>query len=88
MELTSAPGLVLTGDPIPLREQVLGVEIPLGIVLALGTAYLALASASGDGGAIVPRWGWRCVIMAAGIGVAFLTATYVFVRLMMQGSGS
>ena len=40
MELTSAPGLVLTEDPIPLREQVLGVEIPLGIVLALGTAIV------------------------------------------------
>jgi putative inorganic carbon (hco3(-)) transporter len=61
---------------------------PTQLVLALATAYLVLASRSvaGGGGAtlVVPRVDGPCFRRVAGVGLLFLAATYVFVRLMLQ----
>jgi hypothetical protein len=55
---------------------------PTQLVLALATAYLVLASRSGP--TVLPRTDGPCVGRVAGVGLLFLAATYVFLRLMLQ----
>jgi O-antigen ligase len=56
--------------------------VPTQLMLAIATAYLALASRSGP--VALPRMDGACFRRITGMGVIFLSATYVFMRLMLQ----
>jgi NADH:ubiquinone oxidoreductase subunit 6 (subunit J) len=55
---------------------------PTLLVIAIATAYLALASRGGP--AVVPRFDGACVRRITGFGLLFLAVTYAFLRLMLQ----
>lgn len=61
-------------------------KVPTILVIAIGTAYLALAAREGP--AVVPRMDRACVRRVTGCGLLLLAATYVFVRLMLNRGGS
>lgn len=60
--------------------------VPTQLVLALATAYLAIASRHGR--AALPRTNWRCVHRVITAGLVMLAATYLFVGIMLQRGGS
>ncbi len=60
--------------------------VPTQLIVALGTVYLLLAARAGA--ATLPRWDWACFRRVAGVGLLFLAATYVFVRIMIVRGGT
>jgi O-antigen ligase len=55
---------------------------PTQLVIAVATAYLVLASRSGP--VVIPPMNGACIRRITGVGLLFLAATYVFLRLMLQ----
>jgi O-antigen ligase len=56
--------------------------VPTQLMLAIATVYLALASRSGP--VVLPKLDGACIRRITGMGVVFLSITYVFMRLMLQ----
>jgi len=56
--------------------------VPTQLVLALGTVFLVLASR--DGPVVMPALEWPCIRRVTIVGLAFLAAVYVFVRVMLN----
>jgi O-antigen ligase len=59
--------------------------VPTQLILALGSAYLALAGRSGS--PVVPRFDAACIRRVFAMGVILLLACYVFLRLMYSPRG-
>ncbi len=56
--------------------------VPTQLMLAIATAFMALAARTGT--VSCPRLDWPCVRRISGLGGLFLVATYLFVRLLLQ----
>jgi hypothetical protein len=60
--------------------------MPTQLNLALATSYLVLASRTGP--LVIARFDAACVRRIAAVGLVFLAATHVFVRLLLRGGPS
>jgi O-antigen ligase len=58
---------------------------PVQLVLGLAGAYLVMASEPGR--PLIPRLDLRCLVRVWSVGVVFLGATYVFIRVMKNHGG-
>jgi O-antigen ligase len=61
-------------------------KVPTILMVAIGTAYLAVASREGP--SVLPRSDWPCVRRITGVGLFLLAATYLFVRVMLRRGAS
>jgi hypothetical protein len=59
---------------------------PTQLIIAIATAYLVLSARSGS--LTIPPMNGSTLRRITGVGMLFLAATYIFLRLMLQRGGA